>query len=212
MVERDLSLAAYEERPIHLMHLSAAESVAALRRAQALGVAASGEASPHHLCLTDEAVRTLDPNVKMNPPLRAESDRAALIEGVRDGSIGAIATDHAPHARHEKDVPFEAAPFGVTGLETAFAVLYTRLVRTGVLSLETLLERMSAGPARIFGLDRPRVAVGASANLVLLDLDGEWTVSEGGFRSRSVNSWLLGERLRGVTKATVAAGRLAYSA
>jgi dihydroorotase len=212
MVERDLALAAYEERPLHLMHLSAAESVAALRRAQADGIAASGEATPHHLCLTDEAVRSLDPNVKMNPPLREETDRAALLEALRDGTIAAIATDHAPHARHEKDVPFEAAPYGVTGLETAFAVLYTRLVATGALTLETLLERMSAGPARIFGLDRPRVAVGATANLVLLDLDSAWTVTEAGFRSRSINSWLLGERVIGVTRATIAAGRLAYDA
>lgn len=212
MVGRDLAIAAYEERPIHLMHLSATESVTALRRALSDGVAASGEVTPHHLCLTDDVVRSLDPNVKMNPPVRAESDRAALVEAVRDGSIAAIATDHAPHARHEKDVPFEAAPFGVTGLETAFAVLYTRLVSSGVLSLETVLERMSAGPARIFGLERPRIAVGARANLVLLDLEAEWTVAEGGFRSRSVNSWLLGDRLRGVTRATIAAGRLAYEA
>jgi dihydroorotase len=212
MVARDLSLAAYEERPVHLMHLSAAESVAALRRALADGVAASGEVTPHHLCLTDDAVRSLDANVKMNPPLRAGSDRAALVDALRDGTIAAVATDHAPHARHEKDAPFEAAPFGVTGLETAFASLYTRLVLPGVLPLETLLERMSAGPARIFGLERPRIAVGAPANLVLLDLDSEWTVAEDGFRSRSVNSWLLGERLRGATRATVAAGRLAYEA
>jgi dihydroorotase len=211
MVERDLALAAYERRPLHLMHLSAVESVDALRRALAAGVPASGEATPHHLCLTDEAVRSLDANAKMNPPLRAEADRAALIDAVRDGTIAAIATDHAPHARHEKDVPFEAAPFGVTGLETAFAVLYTRLVRPGVLRLETVLERMSAGPAGIFGLDRPRIAVGAPANLVLLDLDREWTVTEDAFRSRSVNSWLLGERLTGRPRATIAAGRLAYA-
>ena len=111
------------------MHLSAAESVAALRRARDAGVRASGEVTPHHLVLTDEAVRSLDPNVKMNPPLRAERDRVALLDALRDGTIEAIATDHAPHARHEKDVPFEAAPFGVTGLETAFAVLYTRARR-----------------------------------------------------------------------------------
>jgi dihydroorotase len=212
MVERDLALAAYEERPIHLLHLSAGESVAALRRAQAAGVEASGEATPHHLCLTDDAVRSLDPNVKMNPPVRAESDRAALLEALRDGTVAAIATDHAPHARYEKDVPFEAAPFGVTGLETAFAVLYTRLVETGLLPLETLLMRLSAGPAQIFGLDRPRVAVGAQANLVLLDLGAEWEVREDGFRSRSVNSWLLGQKLRGLTKTTIAAGRVAYAA
>ena len=155
MVARDIDLAGDTGQPVHLMHLSARESVEHLRRAHAAGIRASGEATPHHLCLTDEAVRTLDPNVKMNPPLRSAEDRAALIEAVRDGTIAAIATDHAPHSPEEKDVPFEAAPFGVTGLETSFAVLYTQLVEPGVLSLETILQRMSAGPAAIFGLDRP---------------------------------------------------------
>ena len=130
-VERNLALAAYEAQPVHVLHLSAAESVAALRRAREAGVAASGEATPHHLVLTDEAVRTLDPNVKMNPPLRAERDRLALLTALRDGTIECVATDHAPHAAHEKEVPFEAAPFGVTGLETAFAALYTHLVGAG---------------------------------------------------------------------------------
>ncbi|MBV8598019.1 MAG: amidohydrolase family protein [Actinobacteria bacterium] len=146
----------------------------------------------------------------MNPPLRAETDRAALLDALRDGSIEAIATDHAPHALHEKDVPFEAAPFGVTGLETAFAVLNTELVRPGLLPLATLVERMSTGPARIFGLDRPRVAVGAAANLVLLDLDREWTVES--FRSRSRNSWLLGRTLTGAVAMTIAGGAVAHEA
>jgi dihydroorotase len=146
----------------------------------------------------------------MNPPLRAETDRVALLDAVRDGTIEAIATDHAPHAAHEKDVPFEAAPFGVTGLETAFASLYTHLVEPGLLPLETLLERMSAGPARIFGLDRPRVAAGATANLVLLDLGREWTVGEHGFRSRSGNSWLLGSRLTGAVWMTLAGGQVSF--
>lgn len=157
MVERDLSLAAYEGRPVHLLHLSARESVEAVRNARASGVQATAEVTPHHLCLTDEAVRSLDSNLKMNPPLRSVDDRAALVEGIRDGTIAAIATDHAPHARHEKDVPFEAAPFGVTGLETAFAALYTHLVEPGLVKLELLLERMSAGPAAIFGVPTPRI-------------------------------------------------------
>jgi dihydroorotase len=212
MVERDVALASYEDEPVHLMHLSAAESVAALRRAREAGVRASGEVTPHHLVLTDEAVRTLDPNVKMNPPLRAERDRVALLDALRDGTIEAVATDHAPHARQEKDVPFEAAPFGVTGLETAFAVLYTELVEPGLLPLGTLLERMSAGPARIFGLERPRVAAGARADLVLLDLAGHTHVSEDGFRSRSANSWLLGRTLHGRVAMTLAAGAVAYDA
>jgi dihydroorotase len=212
VVERDVALASYEDEPVHLMHLSAAESVAALRRAREAGVRASGEVTPHHLVLTDEAVRTLDPNVKMNPPLRAERDRVALLDALRDGTIEAVATDHAPHARQEKDVPFEAAPFGVTGLETAFAVLYTELVEPGLLPLGTLLERMSAGPARIFGLERPRVAAGARADLVLLDLAGHTHVSEDGFRSRSANSWLLGRTLHGRVAMTLAAGAVAYDA
>jgi len=210
MVERDLSLAAYENAPLHLLHLSARESVAALRAAQENGVEATGEVTPHHLCLTDEAVRSLDPNVKMNPPLRGAEDRAALIDGLKDGTIAAVATDHAPHARHEKEVPFEAAPFGVTGLETAFAALYTGLVEPGLVPLETVLERMSAGPARVYGLDRPRIAVGAPANLVLLDTAATWRVEESGFRSRSANSWLLGQTLKGRVRMTVAAGKVVH--
>ena len=210
MVERDLALAAYEQRPLHLLHLSARESVAALRAARERGVEATAEVTPHHLCLTDEAVRTLDSNVKMNPPLRSREDRAALIDALRDGTIGAIATDHAPHARHEKEVPFEAAPFGVTGLETAFAALYTHLVEPGVVPLETILERMSAGAARAYGLDEPGIAVGRPANLVLLDVNATWRVVENGFRSRSSNSWLLGETLRGKVRATIADGRVAF--
>jgi dihydroorotase len=210
MVERDLALAAYERQPLHLLHLSARESVEALSRAQVAGVAATGEVTPHHLCLTDEAVRSLDPNVKMNPPLRSEEDRSALVAALRDGTIGAVATDHAPHARHEKEVPFEAAPFGVTGLETAFSALYTHLVEPGLLKLETLLERMSGGPARSYGLDAPRIAVGARANLVLLDLKASRRVAESDFRSRSTNSWLLGETVKGQVRLTVAAGRVAF--
>jgi dihydroorotase len=212
MVGRDLALAAYESQPIHLLHLSARESVDELRSAQAAGVAATAEVTPHHLCLTDEAVRTLDPNLKMNPPLRADEDRNALIDALRDGTIGAVATDHAPHAVYEKEVPFEEAPFGVTGLETAFSVLYTRLVEPGVVPLATLLERMSAGPARVYGLEEPRLAVGAPANLVVLDLEATWRVGETGFRSRSGNSWLLGATLTGKVVQTVADGKLVFSA
>ncbi len=212
MVGRDLALAGYESQPIHLLHLSARESVEELQRARSCGVRATGEATPHHLVLTDEAVRSFDSNFKMNPPLRAEEDRKSLLDAVRDGTISAIATDHAPHARHEKEVPFEEAPFGVTGLETAFAALNTHLIEPGLLPLPTLLERMSAGPARAYGLEPPRIEVGVPANLVLLDLESMWRVGEGGFRSRSENSWLLGETLRGKVRLTVAVGRVAYAA
>ena len=212
MVERDLALAAYERQPLHLLHLSAWESVQAVRRARAQGVQATAEVTPHHLCLTDEAVRSLDPNLKMNPPLRAASDRTALVEALKDGTITAIATDHAPHARHEKEVPFEAAPFGVIGLETAFAAVYTHVVEPGLVPLEVVLERMSAGPARAYGLDEPHIGVGKPANLVLLDLTASYRITEDSFRSRSINSWLLGATVKAKVRGTIAAGRLVYSA
>jgi dihydroorotase len=210
-VERDLALARLESRRVHLMHLSARESVAALDRALADGVPATAEVTPHHLVLTDEAVRSLDANVKMNPPLRAAPDREALLDALRRGAISCVATDHAPHARHEKEAPFEEAPFGVTGLETAFAALHTHLVIPGLLALDTLVERMSAGPARAFGLPEPRIEVGARANLVVLDLDRDWQVTEEGFRSLSANSWLLGETLTGRVVRTVADGRVVFA-
>lgn len=211
MVERDLLLARFEKRPVHLMHLSTKESVEALRHALAHGVSATAEATPHHLCRTDELVRSLDANAKMNPPLGAEDDRAALVAALLDGTISCVATDHAPHALHEKEAPFEEAPFGVTGLETAFAVLHTTLVQPGAVPLEVILERMSAGPARAFGLPVPRIAVGETANLVLLDLEAEWTVTANGFRSRSANSWLLGETLGGRVVRTIADGREVFA-
>jgi dihydroorotase len=211
MVERDLSLAAYEGRPIHVLHVSARESVDAVRAAQAAGVGATAEVTPHHLCLTDDAVRSLDSNVKMNPPLRSADDRSALVTALRDGTIQAVATDHAPHARHEKEVPFEAAPFGVTGLETAFASLYTHLVEPGLIRLETLIERMTSGPAGIYGLPAPRIAAGEPANLALLDLRASRRIEADEFRSRSVNSWLLGERLTGKVTLTIAAGRVVHA-
>jgi len=210
MVERDLALAAYESRPLHILHVSARESVDALRAAREAGIEATAEVTPHHLCLTDEAVRSLDSNVKMNPPLRSADDRAALVEALKDGTITAIATDHAPHAEHEKEVPFEAAPFGVTGLETAFSALYTFLVVPGLVPLETVIERMSAGAARVYGLTPPRIEVGAPANLVLLDTAGSWRGTEDGFRSRSRNSWLLGQKLQGQVRMTVADGRVVH--
>jgi dihydroorotase len=210
MVARDLDLAGETGQAVHLMHLSARESVDHLRRAHEAGTRATAEATPHHLCLTDEAIRTLDANMKMNPPLRTEDDRAALLDALRDGTITAIATDHAPHSPEEKDVPFEAAPFGVTGLETSFASLYTYLIEPGVLTLETVLERMSAGPAAIFGLDRPRVAIGAQANLTLIDTALSWRVKVERFHSRSQNSWLLGKRLRSRVRLTIAAGRVVH--
>ncbi len=210
MISRDAALAAYEGGRIHVQHLSAVESVEAVRAARAAGVQVSAEATPHHLCLTDEAVRSLDARrFKMNPPLRAEADRQALIEAVRDGTIECIATDHAPHAMEEKEVPFEQAAMGVTGLETAFAAIHTDLVIPGVLGLGLLVERLAGGAAP-FGIERPTLAPGSDANVALCDLSATWTVGEDGYESRSLNSWCAGRELTGRVLMTIAAGQVAY--
>jgi dihydroorotase len=210
MIARDAALAGYEGARIHVQHLSAAGSVEAVRAAKAAGIQVSCEASPHHLCLTDEEVRSLDPRrFKMNPPLRAESDRQALIAGLVDGTIECVATDHAPHAAEEKEVPFEQAAMGVTGLETTFAALHTELVLPGTIDLGLLIERMAGGAAP-FGLERPTLAPGSEANIALCDLGAEWTVGEEGYESRSENSWCAGRTLTGRVVITLAGGQVAY--
>jgi dihydroorotase len=210
MIARDAAIAGYERGRIHIQHLSARESVEAVAEAKARGVQITAEASPHHLCLTHEAIRErLDTRLKMNPPLRAESDRQALVDGLRDGTIDCIATDHAPHAREEKEVPFEEAPMGTTGLETAFAAVYTELVIPGVLPLPLVVEKLSAGAA-LMGLATPRIAVGERAAVCLVDLDASWQVGEAGYESRSENCCFAGRMLRGRVLATVAAGSVVY--
>jgi dihydroorotase len=211
MVARDAALARYEDARVHFQHLSCVESVQALAAAQAAGAQVSGEATPHHLTLTDDVVRTLDSRFKMNPPLRTESDRRALIDGLRSGVIACIATDHAPHARHEKEVPFEQAPMGTTGLETAFPALFTELVVTGELELGLVVERLTAGGA-LYGLPIPRIAPGESANLVMIDLDASFEVGASGYVSRSSNCCFHGRTLLGQVQLTVADGRVAHRA
>jgi dihydroorotase len=208
-VARDCAIAAYEQGRIHVQHVSALETVEVIERARAAGTQVTCEATPHHLLLTDEAVRTLDTNFKMNPPLRGEADRQALIEGLRSGVIDCVATDHAPHAREEKEQPFEVAPMGVTGLETAFAALHSGLVVPGVLELGLLVERMTAGGLP-FGLPVPRIERGAPANVVLVDPDAEWEVGEAGYESRSANCAFAGQRLTGRVRMTIADGAVAY--
>jgi dihydroorotase len=209
MIARDCALAEYEGARIHIQHLSARESVEAIAVAKKRGVRVTCEATPHHLTMTDEDVRGLDTKRKMSPPLRAATDRRALIEGLRSGVIDCIATDHAPHARDEKEVPFEQAPMGTTGLETAFSAVYTDLVVPGDLELGLVVERLTAGLGLI-DLLVPQIAVGQPANLVLVDLAAEWTVGESGYESRSDNCCFAGRRLQGRILLTVAAGAVAY--
>jgi dihydroorotase len=209
MIARDAALASYESARIHVQHLSARESVEAAAAAKEAGVRLTCEATPHHLTLTDEEVRSLDSRFKMNPPLRSADDRRALIDGLRSGVIDCVATDHAPHSVDEKEVPFEQAAMGVTGLETAFAVLHTELVVPGVLDLAVLVERMSGG-AGPFGLEPPSLALGSEASLVLFDPDAEWEAGAEGWESRSDNSCFAGATMRGRILMTVIAGQVAY--
>ncbi|HEY0515541.1 MAG TPA: dihydroorotase [Solirubrobacteraceae bacterium] len=210
MIQRDCAIAGFEDARLHLQHLSARESVAAVEHAKQACVKVTCEVTPHHLCLTDECVRTLDASrFKMNPPLRAGADRLALIDALRSGAIDCVATDHAPHAREEKEQPFEVAPMGVTGLETSFAALHTHLVLTGVLPLGIIVERMTAG-TEPFGLPVPRIARGARADVVLVDLAAEWEVGEAGYESRSSNNAFAGQTLTGRVRMTVADGVVAY--
>lgn len=209
-VSRTLDIAAYEDADLHVCHVSTERSLEALARAKAAGVRVTAEATPHHLTLTDEGVASLDPNLKMNPPLRAESDRKALVEALRAGLVDCVATDHAPHVSEEKDVPYEEAPFGCIGLETAFSVLHAALVESDELDLATLITRMSSAPARIAGLDAPAIEAGATANLCVVDPAAVWPVTPETLRSRSCNSPWLGRELTGKVRLTVAAGRVAW--
>jgi dihydroorotase len=211
-VARDIAVARLTGARLHIAHVSTAGAVEMIRRARAEGLPVTGEATPHHLVLTDAAVRGYDANAKMNPPLRSERDRQALRTALADGTLTVIATDHAPHTESEKEVEFEAAPFGIIGLETAVGLLLTDLVRTGALDLETLVLRLTAGPAEVLGLAAGTLEPGAPADITVLDLDEEWTVDPEAFRSLSRNTPFAGRRLVGRPAFTIVGGRIAHSA
>ena len=209
MIYRDAELCRYENATAHMQHLSARISVEAVEAAKQLGAPITAELTPHHLALTDEEVRSLDANFKMNPPLRTEDDRQALIEALRSGVVDCIGTDHAPHASTEKEIPFEEANMGVIGLETAFPALYTELVEPGIVDLGIVIERMTAG-AELFGLEIPTIAPGAEANIALVDLEAEWEAGAEGWESRSANSCFKGRKLLSRPVLTIVAGRVVY--
>ncbi len=208
-VARNLLIAEYAESPLHIAHVSTAGSVQLIREAKARGVRITAETCPHYLVLTDEAVKTFDPNrYKMNPPLRAEADRLALIEGLKDGTIDAIATDHAPHTVDDKDCEFDVAAFGVVGLETSIGVILTHLVNPGILTLSQMIEKMSIAPRRILGLDPIQVEFGAAANLTIFDPDAEWTVDPKRFETKGRNTPFVGETMKGGPFAVVNKGMI----
>jgi len=208
MVARDVVLAELTGGHLHVAHLSTKGSVEAVRRAKQKGLRVTCEVAPHHFALTDEAVQSFSTNLKMNPPLRSEEHRHALLEALADGTIDAIATDHAPHHFDEKNVEFDLAPFGITGLETAFAVSYDRLVHSKILGISRLIELLSVAPARIFALPGGTLAVGSPADVTILDPSGQTVVDR--FVSKASNSPFTGATFRGRVIATVVGGVVRY--
>src|SRR5690242_14785433 len=210
MVARDILLAELTGGHVHLCHMSTRGSVALIRRAKERHLRVTAEVTPHHLTLTDHACEGYDTHAKMNPPLREAADVAALRQGLDEGVIDCIATDHAPHAYDEKDAAFDDAPFGIIGLETAFGVAYTELVEGGVLTLPELINRMSTAPARAFHLPGGGLRVGAVADICVLDVSKPWTVDPAQFHSKSRNSPFGGRRVTGRVRMTLVAGRIVH--
>lgn len=210
MVARDVVLARLTGGHVHIAHLSTAGAMEAVRSARAAGLRVTCEVTPHHLALTDEAVRSFSTNTKMNPPLRSEEHRRAILAGIADGTVDAIATDHAPHHFDEKNVEFDLAPFGVIGLETAFAVCHDRLVREKVIGLKRLIELFTSGPAAVFGLPGGTLRPGSLGDVTLLDL-GAKTVVAPPFHSRASNSPFVGQAFQGRVMATVVGGLVRHS-
>jgi dihydroorotase len=213
MVERDISMAELTKGRFHVAHMSAKESLRAVRDGKARGVAVTCEVAPHHFTLTDQALTErggYDTNTKMNPPLREEADRLAMVEGLRDGSIDVIATDHAPHHADEKALEFDRAPFGIVGLETCVPICFDRLVHPGVITLSRLVELLSVNPARILRVGGGTLAEGAPADITVLAPDARVTVKASALRSKSKNTPFDGWRLRGGVAATIVGGRTVY--
>jgi len=209
-VRRDISLTELTEGRLHIAHLSTRGALEAVRDAKKVGIRVTCEVTPHHLFLTDEAVKEYDTQAKMAPPLRSEEDRAALIEGLADGTIDAIVTDHAPHHADEKLVEFDNAAFGIVGLETAVPLCLDRLVRRNVISISRLIELLSTNPARILGLKKGRLTEGADADVTLLDLDRSHTVDPENFRSKGRNTPFGGWELTGQAVATIVGGKVVW--
>ncbi|MCS7310690.1 MAG: dihydroorotase [Armatimonadetes bacterium] len=209
-VMRNCLMSLYTGCRLHILHVSTAGAVRILRWAKAQGVPVTAETCPHYFALTDEACLGYNTHAKMNPPLRTQADCDAVVEGLLDGTIDAIATDHAPHASHEKAQEFALAPFGIVGLETAFAVAYTELVSTGRMSLSQLVDKMSCQPARILGLPGGTLQPGAPADLALFDLNRRWTVRASEFRSKSRNTPFEGWELQGKPVLTMVGGKIVY--
>ena len=212
-VERDISIAEMTGGHVHVAHMSARQSLRAVRTGKDRGIRVTAEVTPHHFVLTDEVLRSgggYDTNTKMNPPLREAADRDAMIEGLRDGSIDVIATDHAPHHADEKALEFDRAPFGIVGLETAVPLCFDRLVHTGVIGLPRLIELLSANPARVLGLPGGTIREGDAADLTILSPDTSVTIEARHLRSKSKNTPFDGWTLKGAVAGTIVGGRAVF--
>lgn len=208
---RDIILAKETGAHIHIAHVSTKGAIEAIRRAKNEGINVTCEVTPHHFTLTDKAVEGYDTNTKMAPPLRSEEHLVAIIEGIKDGTIDAIATDHAPHHADEKALEYDRAPFGITGLETGVGLALTELVHKGIISLERLVEMCSANPARIFKLEkRGSLKPGSIADVTIIDPEMNWTYSNSDSRSKSRNSPFDGRNFNGRVVATMVCGRVVY--
>jgi dihydroorotase len=210
MVSRDIALAEVTGGRLHIMHVSTANSVDILRRAKGRGVRVTAEAAPHHFSLTDECLRTFDANFKMSPPLRGREDVEAIIAGLADGTIDAIASDHAPHATEKKMQEFDQAPFGVVGLETSLGLVVTKLVEPGHLDWPTAIRKMSLNPARILGIAKGTLQLGADADVTIIDPKVRWTVDPSTFRSKSANTPFAGWELTGRAEVVIVGGKVKF--
>lgn len=209
MVERDISLAGYTNTSVHIAHVSTAGSVQAIREAKRKGILVTAETAPHYFTLTDDAVREFSTNTKVYPPLRTAKDVEAIKEGLKDGTIDAIASDHAPHSSIEKDVEFEYAASGIIGLETSLS-LSLKLVEDGIISLNQLIEKMSTNPARILGIRKGTLAIDSDADITIIDQHKTWTVNVNDFRSKSRNCPFHGWNLKGKAIITIVGGEIKY--
>ncbi|MBI5873725.1 MAG: dihydroorotase [Candidatus Omnitrophica bacterium] len=209
-VARDIQVAQKTGAAVHIAHISCRESVELVAAAKSKGLRVSAEATPHHFTLCDEELAGYDTNLKMNPPLRSRDDVAAIIRGLADGTIDAIASDHAPHTENEKEIEFDRAEFGVIGLETELAVSITELVEKNILSWSELAKRLAYNPARILGIKKGTLSVGSDADIIIVDSTREWKVAQETFVSKSKNSAFLGRTLRGVVEYTICCGKVAY--
>lgn len=210
IIAREICLAESLSLPVHICHVSTYSGVQLIREAKARGVQVTAETCPHYFTLTDEVIASFDTNTKVNPPIREEKDRLAIIEGLKDGTLDCIVTDHAPHHEDDKNVEYNLAAFGISGLETSFALSYTQLVKGGALTLCELADKMSAAPARVLGLEGGAIEEGAVADLTIADLNEKWTIDPKDFVSKGKNTPFAGREVYGKVKYTLVDGEVKY--